>query len=509
VSNDDPTRSLRDYTGLIRRRGRIAALVMPAVLLAGFLVAFLLPATYRATGALMAEGATVTSDLVRSARSLEDRDLVRDSTERIELLRRRVMNKSSLADLVQKVDPYPKRKDLTAQDKARLIAENTSLEPINPVTFKRAVGTAAFALHYQNPDPAVAASVGTALLNLYVAYNSRVRTEQAADATQFLQQQASLLEADMLVVERKLAEFKSRYGDALPTSEGRNMMGADRSRRDLEDVQRRILAAEEKEGLLRVQIGEISPSLASAVGNWRTELSKLKGELALAEQKYTPDHPDVKRLRRAISELSEKGALSDTGESRRADNPEYLRVSSQLDSARRELASLRSSEARIRGELYAYEQNLATAPNVEREYIQLSRQYEGSQAQYNELQQKIKAASLTESLEAQSKGERFAIISEVSVPSQPYSPNRIGILLIALLLGIGISVLWAVVADSTDPTVRNARDIEGVFGSDPIATIPVLRSHADIQSQRRVLGSTIAAYAAAAAVSVVAVLFFR
>ena len=54
----------------------------------------------------------------------------------------------------------------------------------------------------------------------------------------------------------------------------------------------------------------------------------------------------------------------------------------------------------MRSELYGYEQNLSTAPNVEREYIQLNRQYETMQVQYNDLQQKIKSASLTESLES-------------------------------------------------------------------------------------------------------------
>jgi uncharacterized protein involved in exopolysaccharide biosynthesis len=195
------------------------------------------------------------------------------------------------------------------------------------------------------------------------------------------------------------------------------------------------------------------------VGNWRTELSKLKGELALAEQKYTPDHPDVRRLRRAISELSAKGTSSDGGDSTQADNPEYLRVSGQLSSVRREISALRSNENRIRSELFGYERNLVTAPNVETEYVQLTRQYEASQKQFTDLQQKIKSASFAENVESEAKGEKFAIIREVSVPATPYSPNRTGILLISLLLGLGLGFLLAVIADAADPTVRSANDI--------------------------------------------------
>lgn len=509
MSTEESSSSMREYAGLIRRRWHLPALIVPAVVLVGFVAAFVLPVKYRATGALMQEGAAVSPDLVRGTDSGDDKEATLASAERIELLRRRVMRPSSLAELVKQVDPYPTRSDLSVEEKAALISENTSLEPVNPVTFERAKGSTAFAVHYLNPDPKVAAEVNKALLDLYVTYNSRVRSEQAAEATRFLREQAAQLEESMVGIERKLAQFKSKYGDALPTSEGRNLMGADRSRRDLEDIQRRLLAAEEKESLLRVQISELSPSLASAVGNWRTELTKLKGELALAEQKYTPDHPDVKRLRRAIDELTAKGALSDREQVTTADNPEYLRVSSQLSVARREVASLRASEGRVRTELYSYEQNLATAPNVEREYIQLTRQYETMQVQYNDLQQKIKSASLTESLEAESKGERFAIIREAVVPRQPFSPNRVGIILLSLLLGGGLGVLAAVIAEASDRTVRNPTDIEAVFGNAPLANIPVLMSVADRTLQRRKIGSAVMAYGAAAVVAGVAIALFR
>ncbi len=502
------TRSMGDYAGLLRRRWRIPALVVPAVLLVGVLVANLLPTLYRATGALMSEGATVATETGQGGVRPGDRDGTLQSTERIELLRRRVMKPESLLELVKTVDPSPDQPGLSLDEKARQVADSTFLEPINPVTFAPVPSSTAFALHYQNKDPKVAAEVGTALLNLYVRFNSRVRAERASETTEFLRKQAAELEQDMVQVERKLAQFKTRYGDALPSSEGRNIMGADRARRDLDDLQRRILAAEERAGTLDVQLSELSPSLSSAVGNWRTELSKLKGELALAEQKYTPDHPDVRRLRRAISELSAKGTSSDGGDSTQADNPEYLRVSGQLSSVRREISALRSNENRIRSELFGYERNLVTAPNVETEYVQLTRQYEASQKQFNDLQQKIKSASFAENVESEAKGEKFAIIREVSVPTTPYSPNRTGILLISLLLGLGLGFLLAVIADAADPTVRSANDIEGVFGKDPIAVIPVLYTAADLQQRRRAFGSAAAIYAAAALVVVAIISVF-
>jgi capsular polysaccharide biosynthesis protein len=169
---------------------------------------------------------------------------------------------------------------------------------------------------------------------------------------------------------------------------------------------------------------------------------------------------------------------------------------------------LRSNENRIRSELFGYERNLVTAPNVETEYVQLTRQYEASQKQFTDLQQKIKSASFAENVESEAKGEKFAIIREVSVPTTPYSPNRTGILLISLLLGLGLGFLLAVIADAADPTVRSANDIEGVFGKDPIAVIPVLYTAADLQQRRRAIGSAAAIYAAATLVVVAIISVF-
>ena len=131
------------------------------------------------------------------------------------------------------------------------------------------------------------------------------------------------------------------------------------------------------------------------------------------------------------------------------------------------------------------------------------------QAQYNDLQQKIKSATLTESLEAESKGERFAIIREVAVPRQPFSPNRIGIVLLSILLGGALGVLAAVIAEGSDRTVRSPSDIQAVFGSDPIANIPLLMSVSDKAQQRRKIGSAALLYGAAAVVAGVAIALFR
>src|SRR5262249_51209465 len=153
------------------------------------------------------------------------------------------------------------------------------------------------------------------------------------------------------------AQFKAKYGEALPTQENRNLAGVDRAQRDLDSFERDTLMAEQQEALLQLKMTEVSPSLTAAVGDWRTNLAKLRADLADAEQKYTPEHPDVKRLRRAVADLAAQGAASEAATSAPADNPEYLETKSQLTSVRSQLVALRANAARARKDLSTYQAN--------------------------------------------------------------------------------------------------------------------------------------------------------
>jgi succinoglycan biosynthesis transport protein ExoP len=295
-------------------------------------------------------------------------------------------------------------------------------------------------------------------------------------------------------MELKLAKFKSKYGDALPQAETRNLAGMERAQRDLENLQREIRLVEEREALLELQVAEISPSLTAAVGDWRNELAKLRAELALAEQKYTEEHPDVRRLRRAIAELAALGGASTKEGTSKPDNPEYLRLRRQLTAAQRELDALRASAARAREEVMSFEHNLSTAPNVEPEYVQLVRNYENAQRNYQGLQDKIKTAALALNLETEARGERFTLIRPASTPSKPFSPNRLGIILLGIVLGGGLAIGVAVLVDASDPTVRSSEDLVAIMEDTPIGAIPLILNRADRRQRLRVWGSVAAAF---------------
>jgi uncharacterized protein involved in exopolysaccharide biosynthesis len=226
-------------------------------------------------------------------------------------------------------------------------------------------------------------------------------------------------------------------------------------------------------------LSKVNPTLGSTDGSLHTELATLQGQLADARVRYTPDHPDVKRLQRQIETLSAQAAASGPGAAATANNPEYLSVQSQIGAVQRELAALTANAARARGQIYQYQSGIAAAPAVEREYAEMTRARDTLRAQYQDTQNRLGEASIARNLESEQKGDRFVQIRAPLVPAKPFSPNRLGIILLGFVLGGGLAVGLAALAESTDPTVRSSQDLARITRVPSIAAVPVMLNRED------------------------------
>jgi polysaccharide biosynthesis transport protein len=116
---------------------------------------------------------------------------------------------------------------------------------------------------------------------------------------------------------------------------------------------------------------------------------------------------------------------------------------------------------------------------VERQYLELMRDYDTLQTQFADIQAKLSAASLAETLETEQRGERYTQIRSPSASARPYSPNRIGIILLGIVLGGALAVSIAAVVEASDPTIRSPRDLRDAADIQPIGTVPVMMNYSD------------------------------
>ena len=439
---------------------------------------------YQSSATILLEPAAIQKDLIQeSVASYAD--------EQIEIISGRVMTLDTLRGLVQDYDPYPDDRRSSTTQKAQRVLENMDLERVDPVSGLPLDHSSAFALHYQNPSPVRAAIVAKRLADLFLTYHQRVRAEAAKAATGFLETQANSISKDLAELDQQYAQLRVKYGAAMPDADARNQESHDRAERDLDGVERELRVAQERESLLAIQLAGLSPNLMANKGDL-TDLATVKAQLADAEQRYTPDHPDVKRLRRALASLMAQGNRGGLAASIHADNPEYLRVASELSGARREVSALQSSAEKLRGEMDTYSGYLRRSPEVEREFAALQRSRESLQTQYQQAQEKLKSAQLGQLFVADNQGEHFSMIRAPYANSHPFSPNRIGTILLGTFLGCLLAAAGVTLSEIRDAAVRGARDLAEFSDFPVLGRVPVMLNDAD-RSRRNVRWGLVAA----------------
>jgi succinoglycan biosynthesis transport protein ExoP len=484
-----PETGLGGYAPILRRRAAYIAVIAPLFILLAVYLAFSLTPLYESTATILLEPSSVDPKVVTTT-------VTSYSNQQIEIVQGRVMTEETLKQLVKEYDPYPGR-GLSPHQKAEEILSNTTIERVDAVTLKPLQESNAFSLHYRNPNNERAAEVTQRLGALFLTYNQKSRQQAAREASQFLAKQAEDVSRQMHGIDDEIKAFKNQHGDSLPEDVARNEASIDREQHDLENLQQEIARVEEKESLLAVQLSQTSPSMITNAGDM-TDLPTVRAKLAEAQQRYTPDHPEVKRLKQALQQLSaEQAAVGRNGIVANANNPMYQTTASQLTSARKELAQLRSEAARKTGLINQYEGLLRKTPGVEREYADIQRRRTALQGTYQAIQDKLQNAQIAQNFETAQGGERFTLIRAPIPASRPVYPNRIGLILLGVVLGGLFSAIAVAVAESGDANIRDVRDLPKIGDGLVLASIPHILNTGDRRRRRFAFASWAVAYAAA------------
>ena len=126
-----------------------------------------------------------------------------------------------------------------------------------------------------------------------------------------------------------------------------------------------------------------------------------------------------------------------------------------------------------------YSARMEAAPMVQREYLDLSRDYENSLTKYRDIKGKELEAQVSEELEKDRKGERFSLLEPAQLPEKPFKPDRAAILLIGLVLALGGGIGFGALREATDFTIKGPRDLARKVSLPILAQVPYLASEED------------------------------
>ena len=533
----EPVQGLRDYVAMFHRRRTLILLAGGVLLGLSLAAAFLWPATYKSMATILIEEQEIPSELVHST-------ITSYADQRIETIKQQVMSRTTLWKVVEQYNLYPDlRRTNPAEEVVKRFTKDIAVEVISAdVVDKRTQhptkATIAFTVAYQSNSPDLAQKVANELTSLFLGENLKSRERQAQEATSFLQQEAENLSKHIGEVDERIAQFKHRANGALPELMPLNLQLMSQSDRELMDIDQQIRTLEERKNYLEGELATIKPNtpIMSVTGERILDSSErlraLRAEYAGASANRSPDHPDILKMKQEIEALEKETSQlpeieeastqlidaratlatvserlgkdhPDVVQARRTiaalerevrqlasvplrrpmgrpENPAFINLQAQLNSATSSLNALRATRTAVKQRLQDYAARLERTPEMEPDYLFLTRDRDTSGQKYQDIRSRLLEAKVSEGLEVQRKGERFSLIDPPSLPEKPEKPNRPAIVLLGFILALAGGIGSGAAAESFDHSIRTPEQLAQLTQLFPLAVIPFMPNEQDL-----------------------------
>ncbi|MEW6332383.1 MAG: Wzz/FepE/Etk N-terminal domain-containing protein [Pseudomonadota bacterium] len=502
---EDTLMTIGDYLQVVRRRKWSLILPMVAVIAIAAAVALLLPPVYKSTATILIEEQEIPDEFVRAT-------VTSYAEQRIQAINQWIMSSTKLLEIINRLGLYEEmRAARTTEEVIARMRADTKLEMINaevidPRSGRPAEATIAFSLSYQGKTaPQKVQAVANELASLFLERNLNVRVQQTQETSAFLESELKKVKDALDALEARIAVYKEQNIAMLPEMLQVNAQTLNNLERASESLDAQLRSLKEREGYLEAQLANVSPSLEEQQED-RQRLDLLKIQLVELRTRFTDEYPDVVKTRTEIADLTRQmeARRSDPESSDKPDNPAFITLAAQLSSARAEIVSVQGQMRDLAARIEDFRSKIANTPRVEEAYRALVSERNNTQAKYDDLMKKLMDARVSQGLEKEQKGERFTLIDPARFPEKPFKPNRLAILLIGVVLGIGAGVGMAALREFTDTCVHSADALSRMFQAPVLAVVPVILSAGDLRRRRlrRISAAAGAVVIVAAAVAV-------
>ncbi|HYE87418.1 MAG TPA: hypothetical protein VEA16_13745, partial [Vicinamibacterales bacterium] len=358
---------------IVRRRRVLAISVFAAALAAAASFAMYLPDMYRASAVVLVDR-PVAESFVRPA-------VAGELESRLHVIKQETLSRERLKSLIERFDLYPELRENGAIEEAlSRTRDDIVVEPSGPEQVSGRTKTVAFRLNYTSRDRAAVADVTNAIASFYVQQNDHIRTQEAAQTTQFLKAQLDEAKKALDRQEQSIQSYNSRNVGQLPQQFELNLAALDRLNTQLRINGERQLRAIEQRGRLTddaliLESGGGGP--AAPDGDRSVDrLEQLKQQLKQVETQFTAKHPDVQRLRDEIARIEKANAEAPPARVAGAPTADAVEVYSRLGRSRRqsiqsldgEIQKLKEEETSLRANIADVERRLESMPARQQEF---------------------------------------------------------------------------------------------------------------------------------------------
>lgn len=443
---------LVDSFAFFRRHVWLVLGVTLGVMLVALTISLLLPKTYRAQAAVMltskvsAAGQTAATQSGQAAISSQ---LVETQVE--------VIASRDMAERVAK--SLALTKGLNPDQHADLLSDLQGR-----VSAERAGESYALAIRYEAPNPEDAMKIANSFAQQYSQWELQSDQQLNSEARKQVEQRLIQLRAQAQADTQALQQY--RIANNLLSTSGASLTEQEISNFNQEVARAEAQSAEDQArlqtALRQLRSGSSGDDVGEALGSQvitslRDQEGQLAGQVANLAARYGPNHPELIRTSSQLDQVRQQ-IQAEIG--RVVSN---LRAKAEVSNQR--LASLTSSLGGARAKL---SQNNAAMVGLS----ELDRSAQASQQIYETYLNSYKQLLAAEGSERPSA----TVLTWASLPKNPISPNLKLNIALALVIGLGLGVLAAYVAEALFQGLTTPEEVEALTGQPFLASIPLLSS---------------------------------
>jgi uncharacterized protein involved in exopolysaccharide biosynthesis len=212
---------------------------------------------------------------------------------------------------------------------------------------------------------------------------------------------------------------------------------------------------------------------------------KVKEQIAKTEKMRSQIVADLKaKASGAPTDATGSTTAPDAADMRDASSP-MVQLQGQVQANRVEIANRERSVTELKAKVTDYQARLNQEPVREQQLSDLTRGYDQSKANYDELLKKKNESAMATSMELLQQGERFRIVDPPSLPLKPDFPNRLKFCVIGLGIGLALGAVVAGAFEMLDDRIYDEKELQKLLPVPVISEIPALVAAADEQTERR------------------------
>jgi polysaccharide chain length determinant protein (PEP-CTERM system associated) len=364
----------------------------------------------------------------------------------------------------------------------------------------RSGNLSAFKVAYLSNNPALAQQVTDKLTSLFINENLKTRESQSKQTTQFLADQLEEAGRGLAEQEAKVKEFKSQYLGQLPEQVQSNVQILAGLQTQLQQETDQLGRAKQQNVYLdtlrtqwrTLEAGAGAGNVAGAVAplSFDQELARMRAQLADLRSHYTDRHPDVRKLKEQIAEMEKLKRQAEariaaapasgvTDETQHASSPTEMEAESQLKANKVEIENRQRAIQDLQRRIGDYQARLNMTPVREQQMLELTRKYEQSRKNYEQLQAKLAQSGMATELEKQNQGAQFRVLDPPNLPQKPYSPNRLKLDLIGLVAGLVVGMVVLGGAEIVDDRIYSKEELATIVAAPILSEIPPLTTAAE------------------------------